>query len=121
MSQPGDVAGSRVARTAYTAFGIGTVVMFAVGIGICLAVGTSFVDALGVGAFVAIWGGPGFGGMAAGIMYTSREEARRRAEEAAPVTVPPSPGDSRPGQADEAITVPAAGDAGADLVEPLAS
>jgi hypothetical protein len=45
--------------------------------------GTSFIDALGIGAFAALWGGPGFGGMAGGIYYVSREERRRAAEGAA--------------------------------------
>jgi hypothetical protein len=63
-------------RVLYTAGAIGTVVMLAAGIGISLAGGTSFVDALGIGAFAALWGGPGFGGMAGAIYYLSREEHR---------------------------------------------
>jgi hypothetical protein len=67
---------SGMGRVLYTAGVIGTVVMLGIGIGISLVGGTSFIDALGIGAFAALWGGPGFGGMAGAIYYLSREERR---------------------------------------------
>ena len=58
---------------------VGTVLMLGIGVGMSLVGGTSFIDALGIGAFAAVWGGPGFGGMAGGIYYISREDQRARA------------------------------------------
>ncbi|HET9773330.1 MAG TPA: hypothetical protein VFS16_20730 [Acidimicrobiia bacterium] len=47
---------------------------------ILLVAGSGFVVALGVGAFVGIWGGPGWGGMIAAQIRADRlEEEERRA------------------------------------------
>jgi hypothetical protein len=77
------VSDSGAGKVALVAGLVGTVVMLGTGIGISMVGGTSFIDALGIGAFAALWGGPGFGGMAGGIYYVSREERRRAAEGAA--------------------------------------
>lgn len=71
---------SGAGKVALVAGLVGTVVMLGTGIGISMVGGTSFIDALGIGAFAALWGGPGFGGMAGGIYYVSREERRHTAE-----------------------------------------
>jgi len=53
---------------------------------IVLVAGAGLGTALAVGAFVGIWGGPGFGGMAAAQRYADRlaEEERRSARESPP-------------------------------------
>jgi hypothetical protein len=73
---------SGIARVVYTAGVIGTISMLAIGIGISLVGGTTLIDAVGIGAFAALWGGPGFGGMAGGIYYVSREAKRNQNEDA---------------------------------------
>ena len=61
---------------------IGTVIgFFAVGgftIGAALNAGTSLIAALGLGAFAAFWGGPGFGGMLGATLAVTRNEERER-------------------------------------------
>lgn len=52
----------------------GTIIVFSSGFGMTLAAGRSVVEAAAVGGFAAIWGGPGFGGMMAGIHWLSRQE-----------------------------------------------
>lgn len=42
---------------------VGAVVVFAVCAGISLYAGSGWGPAIGIGAFAAFWGGPGFGGM----------------------------------------------------------
>ena len=73
------VAGASMGRVVWIAGLVGTVLMLGIGVGMSLVGGTSFIDALGIGAFAAVWGGPGFGGMAGGIYYISREDQRARA------------------------------------------
>lgn len=59
---------------------IGFVVVGAVTVAIALNAGTSVVAALGVGAFAAFWGGPGFGGMLGATLGVTRNEALQEAE-----------------------------------------
>ena len=73
-------ADSGMARVLYTAGIIGTILMLGIGIGISLAAGTSLIEALGIGGFAALWGGPGFGGMAGAIYYVSREDRRSQGQ-----------------------------------------
>ncbi|MDQ3946923.1 MAG: hypothetical protein M3357_17565 [Actinomycetota bacterium] len=67
---------------------IGYFVVLAVVSGIVLATGAGLGVALAVGAYVAIWGGPGWGGMIGAQRYADRiadderSAARRRPEEA---------------------------------------
>jgi hypothetical protein len=82
MTSAEDDVESRLTRVLYTAGLIGTVGILGLGVGISLLGGTTFIDALGIGAFAALWGGPGFGGMAGGIYYVSHEDARRRKDAA---------------------------------------
>jgi hypothetical protein len=42
--------------------------------GLTLAAGMGAAAALGVGAFTAFWGGPGFGGMMGAVLHYSRTE-----------------------------------------------
>jgi hypothetical protein len=53
---------------------IGFVAVFVLLGGMILAVGMGIAAALGVGAFTAVWGGPGFGGMMGAILHDSRTE-----------------------------------------------
>ena len=59
---------------------IGFVVVGAVTVAIALNAGTSVVAALGVGAFAAFWGGPGFGGMLGATLGVTRNKALQEAE-----------------------------------------
>jgi hypothetical protein len=54
---------------------VGAVAMFVLLGGMALAVGMGNGAALGVGAFTAFWGGPGFGGMMGAVLHYSRTEA----------------------------------------------
>ncbi len=63
-----------IARAAITGAAVGYLVALMLVATIVLVAGGGLGAALGVGAFVAIWGGPGFGGMVA---------AQRRADQVA--------------------------------------
>jgi hypothetical protein len=51
---------------------IGAVVVFLVCGGIALVAGTGIAGAIGIGAFAAFWGGPGFGGMMGAVLHDAR-------------------------------------------------
>jgi hypothetical protein len=53
---------------------VGFVATFVLLGGMTLAVGMGVGAALGVGAFTAFWGGPGFGGMMGAVLHYSRAE-----------------------------------------------
>lgn len=53
---------------------VGFVAVFVLLGGMTLAVGMGIGAALGVGAFTAFWGGPGFGGMMGAVLHYSRNE-----------------------------------------------
>lgn len=53
---------------------IGSVVVFVFGAGTALAAGGEPIDALGLGAFAAFWGGPGFGGMIGASTYQGPDD-----------------------------------------------
>ncbi len=79
-----------IGRAAATGAAIGFVVVLTIVACIALAGGAGVVSALAVGAFAALWGGPGWGGMVGAVRYADRiaddersaATARRRAEEA---------------------------------------
>jgi hypothetical protein len=54
---------------------IGVIASFVASAGLLLASGQSVGAAIGLGAFVAIWGGLGFGGMVGGVIWASRLES----------------------------------------------
>jgi hypothetical protein len=60
---------------------IGFVLVGAFTIVIALNAGTSVLAAVGLGAFAAFWGGPGFGGMLGATLAVTRSEERERAHE----------------------------------------
>lgn len=68
-----------IGRAAVVGAVIGYFAVVAVVGSIVLVASAGFATALGVGAFVGIWGGPGWGGMAAAQRYADRlaEEERR--------------------------------------------
>jgi hypothetical protein len=51
---------------------IGCLVVLTIVTGIALAAGAGVVSALGVGAFAALWGGPGWGGMIGAVRHADR-------------------------------------------------
>jgi hypothetical protein len=51
---------------------IGFVVVLTIVSGIALAAGAGLGSALGVGAFAALWGGPGWGGMVGAVRCADR-------------------------------------------------
>ncbi len=51
---------------------IGFVASFTLFGGVALAAGLGTGAALGIGAFTAFWGGPGFGGMMGAVLHFSR-------------------------------------------------
>ena len=53
---------------------VGSVAVFVLLGGLTLAAGVGAAAALGVGAFTAFWGGPGFGGMMGAVLHYSRTE-----------------------------------------------
>jgi hypothetical protein len=69
----------RVGRAAWRGVLIGLVAMAALGTGLGLATGYDMIESLGLGAFAAIWGGPGFGGMLGAILAYVRAEQREGA------------------------------------------
>jgi hypothetical protein len=62
------------------------------------ATGSSFVEALGIGTFAALWGGGGFGAMIGGVVHAHRAEPRAAvpspvgsADDRSPALLPPWP------------------------------
>jgi hypothetical protein len=68
-----------IARAAIAGAAIGYLVALTLVATIVLVAGGGLFAALGVGAYVAIWGGPGFGGMVAAQRYADRLAAEERA------------------------------------------
>lgn len=76
---------------------VGFVVILSIVSSVALAAGGGLMSALGVGAFAALWGGPGWGGIVGAVRYADRiaedeRNAARRAEAARrsrPVVTPP--------------------------------
>jgi len=65
-------------------------VVFAVGMtALAMMVGVSFEAAIVLGAFTALWGGAGFGGMFGAIMAARRHELDEKTEASTPVPVEP--------------------------------
>jgi hypothetical protein len=63
-------------------------VVFAVGMtALAILVGVSFEAAVVLGAFTALWGGAGFGGMFGAIMAARRHELEEKIEMKVPATV----------------------------------
>jgi hypothetical protein len=70
-----------IGRAAVNGTLVGFVVVLAIVTGIALAAGAGVIGALGVGAFAALWGGPGWGGMVGAVRYADRiadDERRAR-------------------------------------------
>lgn len=69
-----------IARAAAKGTLVGFVVVLTIVGGIALSAGAGVMGALGVGAFVALWGGPGWGGMVGAVRYADRiaENERNR-------------------------------------------
>jgi hypothetical protein len=63
-----------LARAIFIGSLIGFAIVFTVVCVIGLAAGYDTVDAMGVGAFAGLWGGPGFGGMMAATIRASHHE-----------------------------------------------
>ena len=68
-------------KTIGTGVAIGVAVSFLGVAGAFLAAGAGWLTAIGMGAFVATWGGLGFGGMIGGVVWATRVED---AEDVAP-------------------------------------
>ena len=69
---PVDTPAGGFGRAAATGAVIGYFVVLTIVTGIALAAGAGVVSALGVGAFAALWGGPGWGGMIGAVRYADR-------------------------------------------------
>ena len=67
-----DAPEAGIGRAAVNGALLGFVVVLAVVTGIALAAGAGLISALGVGAFAALWGGPGWGGMVGAVRYADR-------------------------------------------------
>ncbi|MGH9042577.1 MAG: hypothetical protein ACRDZ3_20375 [Acidimicrobiia bacterium] len=61
-----------IGRAAVTGALVGFVVVLTLVSGIALAAGAGLIGALGVGAFAALWGGPGWGGMVGAVRHADR-------------------------------------------------
>jgi hypothetical protein len=59
-------------RAAATGAVIGYLVVLTIVTGIALAAGAGVLSALAIGAFAALWGGPGWGGMVGAVLYADR-------------------------------------------------
>jgi hypothetical protein len=85
---PAEASEAGIGRAAANGAVIGFIVVLAIVGGIALVAGAGMVSALGVGAFAAVWGGPGWGGMVGAVRYADRiadderSATHRRAEEA---------------------------------------
>jgi hypothetical protein len=80
--RPAGLGDAGIGRAAIAGAAVGYVVALTIVATILVVAGAGLLPALGVGAFVAIWGGPGFGGMVAAQRYADRiadEERRDRA------------------------------------------
>lgn len=78
--------GHGVARSALIGVAVGFLAMAALATTVARMAGLEPVEALGVGCFTALWGGPGFGAMFGAITAITRNE--RLADEAPPAIEP---------------------------------
>ena len=69
---PVDAPAGGFGRAAVVGAVIGYFVVLTIVTGIALAAGAGVVSALGVGAFAALWGGPGWGGMIGAVRHADR-------------------------------------------------
>ena len=69
---PVDASEAGIGRAAVKGTIIGFVVVVAIVSGIALAGGAGMVSALEIGAFAALWAGPGWGGMVGAVRYADR-------------------------------------------------
>ena len=70
--------GDGVGRAALVGSAIGFVTMTCVATSMGLIGGLTPVDAFGIAAFAAVWGGPGFGGVFGAIIAIDRNERLAR-------------------------------------------
>jgi Na+/melibiose symporter-like transporter len=85
-TQESDESGAVLVRSVIVGCTIGLVSVLALVTPIVAALGADWGAALGVGAFIAVWGGLGFGAMVAGVLRTHRfevDEAAAKAQRAA--------------------------------------
>lgn len=68
---------AQVGRGAVIGVGVGVVLFFVGVTAMCLALGVPVAGSFGLGAFTAVTGGIGFGGMIGAVMAANREERRR--------------------------------------------
>lgn len=73
-----ELSDAGIGRAAIVGAAVGYVVALTIVAVIVLVAGGGLIAALGVGAYVAIWGGPGFGGMVAAQRYADRLDAEER-------------------------------------------
>lgn len=69
---------SAAARGAIVGMVVGFFVVGAIAVAITLNAGSDLVPALGLGAFAAFWGGPGFGGMLGATLAATKADAAER-------------------------------------------
>jgi hypothetical protein len=71
--------GAGVGRAALVGAAVGFLLVTCLAMAITRLAGLGPLDALGVGAFAALWGGPGFGAMFGAVTVINRNEADREA------------------------------------------
>lgn len=71
-------AESAAMRGAIVGTFVGFGVVGAITLAIALNAGSSMLPAIGLGAFAAFWGGPGFGGMLGATLAATRNDALER-------------------------------------------
>jgi hypothetical protein len=64
---------------------LGGLVVFLVCAAIAVAAGCGLGPAVGIGAFAAFWGGPGFGGMMGAVLHHSHDQHSSEADPSVPV------------------------------------
>jgi hypothetical protein len=85
-----------MAKALTTGVAIGVAASFLGVGGAFLAAGQGWRTAIGMGLFVAVWGGLGFGGMLGGVIWASRMEEEADRERRAAHETPPSPAQQQP-------------------------
>lgn len=71
---PAESAGPSFGKSVLVGSTIAFVIVFTVAAGVSLWGGFSVIDAIGLGVFAGLWGGPGFGGMLGAIAHYVRTE-----------------------------------------------